>query len=473
MNLILKLKQNELVKSSLIYTLGGIILKGISFITAPIFIRLLDVNEYGVVSVYNTWLSLLCVIVTLQVSSSLMPAMRDYKSKEFEKYLSSILTLTTISSIITILVMAIFSNTISDMTKLDTTLIIIMGINSFFVGNVNFASTLSIKEQNRKQYLKISFSNILINIILSIIFISIMDEKKYYGRIVGILLASMIVGGVSYFKIIGKTGFSIDKKHWKYCLNISIPMIFHVISTTILSQSDRIMINNMVGSNEAGIYSFIYNIGSILLIITGATNNAWVPWYQRNLKEGNNNEIRKNASAYILVITIISIIIILLSPEIVKILATKEYWKGINLVPILILGCYVTYLYTFAVNYEIHMKKTKIIGISTTIVALVNIALNYILIPRYQAMGAAIATLLSYTLLFIIHQFNVRKIMNHKEINLLVYILGISSILLIAILTYIFKNNLYVRSIICIIATIYVFNKIINNKIKKIYLMEG
>ena len=151
----------------------------------------------------------------------------------------------------------------------------------------------------------------------------------------------------------------------------------------------------------------------------------------------------------------------LLSPEIVKISATKEYWKGIDLVPILILGCYVTYLYTFAVNYEIYMKKTKIIGISTTIVSLVNIALNYILIPRYHAMGAAIGTFLSYSLLFIIHQFNVRKIMNYKEINLLSYVLGMSSVLLIAVLTYVFKNNLYIRGIICIIASIYVFDKII------------
>lgn len=469
MNLTSKLKNNSLVNASIVYILGGFLLKGIGFITAPIFIRLLSVNEYGIVSIYNTWLSLLVIVFTLQIGSSLIPAKRDYKGEEFEKYLSSILTLLTISSIVAMLLVLIFLNQISYITKLDNIVIIIMVISIFFVGNINFASSLSIKEENRKKYLKISFANIIISTVLSIVFIIMMDDKRYYGRILGMFFGSVIVGGVSYFKIINKTGFRIDKEHYKYCLNISLPMIFHVISTTILSQSDRIMINNIVGSGEAGIYSFVYNIGTILLIITGATNNAWVPWYQKNMMKNNNKQIQCNIKKYILAITGIASLIMLLSPEILKVLSTREYWKGIDVLPILVLGSYISYLYTFAINYEIYMKKTKIIGISTTIVAALNVYLNYILIPKYQAVGAAIATLVSYVLLFIVHQFNVRKLMNHKEVKFSVYLLGISFMVIIVVLSYIFKNNFWIRVTIYIVLLLFILikiaNKINNNKI--------
>ena len=386
-------KTKTLIKGGIWYTIGGFLLKGIGFFTAPIFIRLLTTEEYGITSVYNTWLTLIGTVVMLQVSSSIATAMKDYEGKRFDEYLSSTLTLATISSIVFILIMFIFSKELVRLMKLDRMLIILMGINSFFVGNITFISRVCIREQNHKKYLTISFLNVILSTLISIALILIFKENKYLGRILGGAIATALLGLSSYISILKKTGFRIDIEAWKYCLKISLPMIFHVISTTILSQSDRIMINNMIGSSEAGIYSFIYNIGSILLIITTSFNNAWVPWYYNNLKENNKDKIKEVMLKYMFLVTIISITLMMISPEIVKIMAPKTYWAGIKLVPLLILSGYMTFLYTFAVNYEIYSKKTKLIACGSIITAIINLILNLLFIPKYGAAGATLEQL--------------------------------------------------------------------------------
>lgn len=391
----------------------------------------------------------------LQVSSSIAAAMKDYEGKKFDEYLSSTLTLATISSIVFILIMVIFSKQLSVFMKLDRSLIILMGINSFFVGNITFISRVCIREQNHKKYLTISFLNVILSTSISIVLILIFKENKYLGRILGGAIATALIGIYSYISILRKTGFRIDIEAWKYCLKISLPMIFHVISTTILSQSDRIMINNMIGSSEAGIYSFTYNIGNILLIITTSFNNAWVPWYYNNLKENNNEKIKEIMLKYMFLVTIISISLMMVAPEIVKIMAPKTYWNGIKLVPLLILSGYITFLYTFAVNYEIYSKKTNLIASGSIITAAINLILNVLLIPKYGAVGATLATVISYLFLFILHQYNVRYIMKYKELEFKVYIKYIMIITIFVLLSYIIVDKVFFRIILVILLLVY------------------
>ena len=70
---------NKILKSSIWYTLSNFILKGVSFITVPIFARLLTKEEFGLFSNFNSWLSIFIILGTLSLSSSLISARFDYK----------------------------------------------------------------------------------------------------------------------------------------------------------------------------------------------------------------------------------------------------------------------------------------------------------------------------------------------------------------------------------------------------------
>ncbi|MGL5765495.1 MAG: lipopolysaccharide biosynthesis protein, partial [Sarcina sp.] len=250
----------------------------------------------------------------------------------------------------------------------------------------------------------------------------------------------------------GKVFFS--KKYWLFCLPIAIPIIFHNLSHLVLNQADRLMLDKLVGDSATGIYSFTYNIGIILNIVNMSINSAWVAWYFDALKDKLFSEIKSMVKNYIVIFTIITGLFLLGAPELVKILSAKTYWGGINLLPIIILGYYFVFLYTFAVNYEFYSKKTKFIALGTIIAAIINIVINVIYIPKIGMYAAAISTLIAYIVLFLMHEFIVRIVLKHKDFPFYYYLLSIAVIGIVTIVSYIFIEYLLIRWAIIIICLI-------------------
>lgn len=462
--------KKTLIKGGIGYTIGSFMLRGVSFFTAPIFSRLLTTSDYGVTAIYNTWLTIIGAFILLQISSSIGTARKDFDDEDYEKYKGTVLTLGTISFLGFLILAIIFVDPLSKLMGISHTLVILMVVNSFFVGNINFISKVCVHESDYKRYLALSFLNVILNTVISIVFILQLNDNKYLGRIWGAFISTAIVGGICYISVMRKTKYNVDFKIWKYCLNISLPMIFHVISSTVLSQSDRVMINSMVGSSEAGVYSFMYNIASILTIITSSLNNAWVPWYYSNLKEKKIKTIVDLEKKYILLVTTCTVGLMFVAPEILKILAPRPYWSQISLIPIIIISGYCGFLYTFAVNYELYIKKTRVIAIGSVTVAIINIALNYLLIGKYGALGAAIATLVAYLLLYIIHQSVVSFLYKHKELPVKGHIAYTVIVLALTVIFYVFLNNLIVRWSIAIIIAAYTVYKLEIIKFAKSFL---
>ena len=78
----------------------------------------------------------------------------------------------------------------------------------------------------------------------------------------------------------GKTFFS--RRYWSYALKFNVPLLPHYLSLTLLSSSDRIMISNMVGAEEAGIYNLAYSISMIMSMFNTALLQSIEPWIYRN-----------------------------------------------------------------------------------------------------------------------------------------------------------------------------------------------
>ena len=93
----------------------------------------------------------------------------------------------------------------------------------------------------------------------------------------------------------------------------------------------------------------------------------------------------------------------LISPELVRLLGPEEYREGTVLIPIIIVSYIFQFMYTLLVNVQFYEKKNYYVPIGTTIAAALNIVLNIIFIPRYGYQAAAVTTLISYIVLFILH----------------------------------------------------------------------
>lgn len=468
-----KIENKGLINSALLYTVGNFFIKGVNFFTIPIFTRILTVNDYGVNSIYLTWSSILAIFMGLGIQGTIGSAKSNLNEKEYREYLSSTLFLATISFLIISLITIIFSDNLSRVLGLKNSILFILVIHSFFTFVINFASAKYTFDQEPKKYLKVSLIVTLINVILSIILVLNLNSDKYMGKIYGGAVSSILVGLILYYKIIKQGRILISQKYWKFCIPIAIPLIFHNLSHLILNQADRIMLQQFTNDGIVGMYSFVYNIGIMLNIVNMSINSAWVAWYFEALKNNFKDEIKERARGYIFIFSVLTAMFMLGSTEIVKILSPREYWEGIKVLPLIILGYYFVFLYTFAVNYEFYKKKTNFIAIGTFVASIINIGINFYFIPKIGIYAAALSTLIAYIVLFILHEFIVRIIMKHKDFSIKYYIKSLAYISIIYILNYVFKDNLIIRWIIiliCLCSSIYLINKktqILNKVIKK------
>ncbi len=172
------------------------------------------------------------------------------------------------------------------------------------------------------------------------------------------------------------------------------------------------MIRMHISEHEIGVYSLYCALNTVLIVIMNALSNSWVPLYYEEIKIENWKELNKKCKNVFEVFTLICIGFLLLSREVSFFIAPKEFWGGVNVIPILVISAFFMFLYQFPVSYEFYYKKTKVVAIATAISAVVNIVLNFFTIPRLGMIGAAITTAVSYLVLFIIHFIFVQKMTN-------------------------------------------------------------
>ena len=390
-------------------------LYAITFFSAPIFSRILGEYNYGVVQVYNTWVSFLVVILGLYTRGTLSIAKVNMDEKEFIQYQSSSLFLSLCAFIAISIVVVAFSPVIVRFLGLNIGYLLLMLAHSFGMYCVFFINTKFTYEMKAQCNLLISVSVALINFGLSFLLIKLFNtEELYAGRIVGMAIPYIIAGMAIMIYIFkqGKTFF--NKKYWKFCLPLCLPLIFHGISGIICASSDRIMIQKMIGLTEVGIYSLAYNFANIMDSIWGALHNSWDPFFFEYVKENKLEQLKSRSKNYIRLFTCLSVGFILLTPEVYKLFASKEYQEGYIIIPIVVLSIYAIFVYAFAANYEFCYKRTDIIAIGSAIAGVANIGLNLIFINLMGYFGAAIATALSNILLACTHIIFARHLVKEK-----------------------------------------------------------
>lgn len=455
----MKLLENKNIKMASMYLIANFLNKGIVFLTIPIFTRLLNTSEYGIVNTYLSWVSILATIVTFSVGSSLRNAFVDFED-DIDCYISSIMLLSIINFLFTssiIYLIIIFLNININ------PIIICCLIHSFMSCIIETIFLKYMMEmQHKKRAILMTLPNIVI-LIFSIILIVLMKENKHMGRIISYVLVYTIIGLGYLIIIFTKSKFTVDKRYWKYAMKISIPLIFHGLSMVLLSQVDRTMITFLRNSSETGVYSLVYNFSMISLVFVSVLEGMWIPWFTEKIKNGEFSIINENAKIYLEIITVIMFGILMISPEVLVIMAPVEYlWGKILIAPIL-LGSFFMFLYSISVNLEYYYKSTKSIAISTVIAALINIILNLIFIPIYGALAASITTIISYIISFLIH-YKVGRRIEQRLFPIKIYTNSLIIMILGVIFVYVFMDNAVIRWIICCIILFWYLVTRINNK---------
>ena len=450
------MKKDGINSQAFFNIMSQIVLNGTNFVLVMVFTRFLSTENYGIVSIYQAYLLFIAAIVGLNVQGTIGPAFVHIDEKEQDSYLYSILLLALGSLLVILVIVILFIKQISNFTQLSPILIFLMVFHGYGVFCFNFISIKYVYLKKSQNTFVISFLLSIMMIVFSFLGMNVLENliPDYYGRIIGLALPYIICSIFSTLSIF-KRGIPSTKKieYWKFCIPICLPLMLHGISQIVLSQTDKIMIQKLLSdASIVGIYSFIVTFVHVLNSTYTALNNTWVPIYYDYIKNNDNLTLCSRAKKYNNFFTYLVFGFILLAPEVVKIFADNSYWKGIYLIPLVALATYFVFLYSFAVNYEIYHKKTKLIAIGTTASAVCNILLNLLLIPKYKATGAAVATLLSYLLLFVFHEICARKISDNEYMfTPKFYYTNIFKILVSVCIFYLFIDFAIIRWVLAVL----------------------
>lgn len=454
-------------KNAIYNILGPIILNGINFFTIPIFTRMMGPAQYGIVSVFTTWIGIFSIIFGLQVQGSIGTAKAHLGDSDIKKYLSSILILGLIFSGICIVIGGIFYRQFSEWMMLSVETYILMGIQSVAAFIIAFSGIAFIFYKKSQYSFIVNVSTAIITSVLSIalIFYYFSSDEAYLGRIYGMVIPTVFMSILVAVYFLKEGKFAFKKEYVYFCLPICLPLIFHGLSHIILGQSDRIILQRFLGNEATGIYSFMIIFSGVLTAIWGALNNTWVPFYYDELRAGKLDVIREKSKNYILIFTIIHIVFLLWAPEVIKIFTPPSFWKAIDLLPLFVLSNYFTFMYSFPVNFQFFHKTTVSIAIGTVGAALVNIGLNFVFIPMFGIVGSALATLIAHIALFSFQQIISSYILKQPyHYSWLFFVPGILVMTICISSFYVLEQLMLIRWGLGIILSIYFFINIYRRK---------
>jgi O-antigen/teichoic acid export membrane protein len=247
---------------------------------------------------------------------------------------------------------------------------------------------------------KITIRNIVNSYSVFIVTVSIILLFLHDNRYMGPIYASLIIGVIfavyyafalrRYIKI----AFSFDAL--KYMLTFSIPLLPFTLSSVILDQFDRVMINKYSGFADAGLYSFAYNVGMLVTLVLSALQQAWAPDYFKNMDEKNHAQLDSDIVRMLIIIAIAGLSLILFGRELGMVLAKNTYHAALVIVPVIVIGYLFYAVFTFYAWNIQYAKKNIYLSLAVLSAGLINIGLNVYFIPRYGYVAAAYTTAASY-----------------------------------------------------------------------------
>ena len=409
----------KVLKAGIGYTIGNYFLKGLNFLTIPIFSRVLSTSDYGIYNTFAAYENIFFVLIGLAIHSSYKNARYKYglveeggiKGKDYYAYVSSTMLFLIISACLWLVLGNVFSVPVGELLGLDRFAINLLILFSFSNAVLLCFNTDVGLEYKYDSFLKVSGMNAIGNIVLSLILICfVFTEQRYMGRIVGSTIPIFLIAIYIVVYFWKRRPASNSRAFLKWGIRYSLPIVPHGLSQVVLTQFDRIMISKMVSDTASGIYSFAFNIYMIISVTTQSLDNVWSPWFYENMNAGNEKQIKSKSSMYMILMLLFSIFVLLISPELIKLLGPKEYWDATYCVIPIIVGGFFSFMYSIPVCVEYYREKTKYIAAGTIGAAVINVVLNYIFIQMFGYVAAAYTTLFTYMLYFLFHYLLAWKI---------------------------------------------------------------
>ena len=382
--------------NSIIYITSSFFSKGIGFLLLPILTRYLSPRDYGIVTMFVLWTTIIQPLIHLNTTSAIIRFYYDETKEGIARYVGISILFVLLMALILSFLTFIFSSLLHSYLSLPLSWLEIGIIGSvFFIFFNLFLGFLRVKEQA----LPYSVYQIVYAIITAgiTIYLIVKAGMKWEGRTAGIVIANLIMGTIALL-FLNKEEFILfhfEKQKVKDLLTFGVPLILHNLAGILAISVDKIFLNKMISTSVVGLYNVAATYAVIISTVANSIHIAFVPYAYKHLKKGESVTVWKTGLLVITAIFSLFIILYLAAPFFFNYYVGKEFSEASRYFIFLGLSQAFISVYYVGTTFNFWYKKTIYISSITLAKFLLNVILNYLLINGMGDIGAAIATLIS------------------------------------------------------------------------------
>ena len=422
----------DLAGQTLVYGLPSIIGRLLSYLLVPLYTHIFVPGEYGKITFVYAYISFINILLTYGMETSLFNFSRLEENKK-RVYSTTLLSVISTSAFFIVIIVS-FRQYLAGLIHLPEHpeyviwLAIILCTDA--ISAIAFAKLRQLNKARR--FATIKALNIIIYIASNLFFILLCPvvyknpDNVFYPIIqaiynpgigIGYILISNVIASaitlVMLFPDMIKAGIDFDSALWKRMMPYAIPLIFAGLAGMVNETLDRILLQYLLPANvswqQGGIYSACYKISIIVTMFVQAFKYASEPYFFANAREKDFAKTFADIVKYFIIGCLLISLGTLLNLSWMKNYIGKEYWRGLDVVPILLLAniCLGVF-YTLSIWYKLG-NKTMYGAYLTTIGAIITIVLDVYWIPRIGYIGCAWATLICYATVMVLSYFMSRK----------------------------------------------------------------
>jgi O-antigen/teichoic acid export membrane protein len=400
-------RMRQLAAHSFVYGLAGVLTKLVGIILLPVYAHYVTPAEFGEIELVLVTVTLAAIVLRLGLLAGMFRFVFDFEPDARRSTIQTVFTSILGLSTFGLLVGLALVGPIADVMEVPRELVLIGLFGLWVTMNYDVIGGVYRIEQRPLPYVSFSLVNLALTVVFSLLFVIVLDLGGE-GILLGNFSGSFVVYGAMLVARRDVLGFhSFDRHLLRRILNFSIPLMPAGISLWALNAADRFQVQRLASDTDLGIYSAASKIALGIMVLIGAFQTAWVPFANSIADDDDARRTYRLAFSYWSVWTVWGLVAIsALAPLYIHLTMPSDWWDSSDLVPLLMAGSVLWGAYMI-INIGVNRsKRTRLTPVVTATAAAVNIGLNFLLIPAWGVVGAAVSTVVGYSVLVLLGWLN-------------------------------------------------------------------
>lgn len=406
----------SLFKQTAIYGLATVLPRMLSFLLVRLYTGILPTGEYGEVSIVLSWMVFFNVVLSYGMETAFF---RFYNSETDKENVIATSTISIFwSSIIFLFGALIFRGTLASLANVEvqyvTYAIWILVLDALVI--VPFSKLRA--NQKPMLYAIIKIGNVAVNLALNLFFLLLLPKiaasspNSFIGNLyvanyeIGYIFVSFLAANLLTLLVLSPNYLSLTRKFdavlWKKMMQYGLPILVAGIAFAVNEHFDKILLGywlpESVAKSEVGAYSACYKLGLFMVLFATAFRLGIEPFFFSHSKNENAPQTYAMITKYFVIFGSLILLGVIVFADVLKflLLDDKSYWEAMKVVPLIILANFFLGIYNnLSVWYKL-TDRTKMGAYISIVGAVLTLALNYLLIPKFSYYGSAIATIVAY-----------------------------------------------------------------------------